>query len=164
MGAYAFERLSEAHRVGVIDIFNHYVRTSTAAYRGEAVGYEFFGHFTGDMDAYPAYAMIGADGEVAGFCMLEPFMPIPTFSSVAEVTYFLHPDHAGRGLGSLALGRLEDDARAMGVTRLVANIASDNEGSVRFHELRGFTEYGRLGGVGRKLGRTFGVVYMEKAL
>jgi len=164
MGEYAFERLSEAHRVGVIDIFNHYVRTSTAAYRGEAVGYDFYDHFTGDMDAYPAYAMMGADGAVAGFCMLEPFMPIPTFSSVAEVTYFIHPDRTGEGLGSLALRRLEDDARTMGVTRLVANISSDNAGSLRFHESRGFTEYGRLDGVGRKLGRTFGVVYTEKKL
>jgi phosphinothricin acetyltransferase len=164
MEAYAFERLSEAHRVGVVDIFNHYVRTSTAAYRGEAVGYEFFERFTADADAYPAYAILDASGAVVGFCTLEPFMPIPTFFGTAEVMYFIHKDHTGKGIGTLALRRLEDDARLMGITRLVADISSDNVGSVRFHEGRGFKEYGRLDDVGRKLGVSFGVVYMQKML
>jgi phosphinothricin acetyltransferase len=47
---------------------------------------------------------------------------------------------------------------------LVANASSENEGSIRFHLARGFTEYGRLENAGEKLGRKFGIVYFEKKL
>ena len=164
MEAYRFEPLAEDHRRAVIDIFNYYVTETTAAYRRDPVGYDFFENFTGDMDRYPAYAIRTEDGVVAGFCMLEPFMNAPTFDAVAEATYFLHPEHTGRGIGSLALGRLEADAKKMGITRLVANASSENDGSVRFHLGRGFTEYGRLENAGEKLGRIFGIVYLEKKI
>ena len=164
MEKYSFEPLAEAHRKPVIDIFNYYIAETTAAYRRDPVGYDFFEHFTGDMPAYPAYAIRTEAGVVAGFCMLEPFMKAPTFDAIAEATYFLHPGQTGRGIGSIALERLEADAKKMGIAKLVANASSENEGSVRFHLARGFTEYGRLEGAGEKLGRKFGIVYLEKEL
>ena len=164
MDGYRLEPLAEKHRVPVIDIFNYYIRETTAAYRRDPVGYDFFEHFTGDMPAYPAYAIRTEAGVVAGFCMLEPFMNAPTFDAIAEATYFLHPDHTGRGIGSIALARLEADAKKMVIRKLVANASTENEDSLRFHLKRGFTEYGRLKGAGEKLGRKFGIVYFEKDL
>ena len=164
MGDVLFEPLAEEHRKPVIDIFNYYIRETTAAYRRDPVGYDFFGNFTGDTATHPAYAIRNADGVVAGFCMLEPFMNVATFAGIAEVTYFLHPEHTGRGIGSLALSRMEDDAKKIGIRKLVANASSENPGSVRFHLERGFTEYGRLENAGEKLGRRFGIVYLEKTI
>ncbi len=164
MEEYAFERLCERHRNAVIDIFNHYVRETTAAYRDAEVGYEFFDNFLEDAASYPAYAVVGPGGEVAGFCMLEPLMPIPTFAETAEVTYFLRADQTGKGLGALALARLEEDARRLGVRKLVANLSSGNLGSLVFHIRNGFEEYGRLRDAGRKFGLPFDIVYLEKSL
>lgn len=165
MSTYVFERPSPAHRDAVIAILNHYIEETTAAYREEAVGPEFFPALLEDSEAYPAYAIVAEPGrEVVGFCMLEPLMPISTFSEVAEVTYFLRPDRTGQGIGGLALARLESDAAARGITKLVANLSSENGGSLAFHLARGFREYGRLRGAGRKFGRRFDLVYLEKEL
>lgn len=164
MGDVRFEPLAEEHRKPVIDIFNYYIRETTAAYRRDAVDYDFFEHFTADMATHPAYAIRNADGVVAGFCMLEPFMNIATFAGIAEVTYFLHPDCTGRGIGSIALSKMEDDAKKIGIRKLVANASLENSASVRFHLARGFSEYGRLENAGEKLGRKFGIVYLEKKI
>jgi phosphinothricin acetyltransferase len=165
MSTYVFESPNPVHRDAVIAILNHYIEETTAAYREEAVGPEFFPLLLEDSAAYPAYAIVAEPGrEVVGFCMLEPLMPISTFSEVAEVTYFLRPDRTGRGIGSLALERLEADAVARGVRRLVANLSSENDGSLAFHLARGFREYGRLRGAGKKFGRSFDLVYLEKEL
>lgn len=164
MDAYTFETLNSEHQTEVIRIFNHYVETSAAAYREKPVDDGFFGHFVADIEDYPGYAILDSGRAVVGFCLLEPLMPISTFSEVAEITYFIHKDHTGKGIGSAALKRLEQDAREMGVAKLIANISSDNIGSIVFHTRHGFQEYGRLRRAGKKFGKRFDIVYMEKEL
>ncbi len=159
-----FEALSEKHRRPVIDIFNYYVENSTAAYRAEPVDYGFYDNFLEDAKDYPGYAMIDQDDTVVGFCTLEAFMPIKTFSAAAEATYFIHTAYTGKGIGKKALDRLEEDAGRMGIGKIVVNVSDDNDRSIGFHRRNGFTEYGRLGRVGLKLGKSFGIVYMEKTL
>ena len=68
------------------------------------------------------------------------------------------------GIGKKALDRLEEDAGRMGIGKIVVNVSDDNDRSIGFHRRNGFIEYGRLGSVGRKLGKSFGIVYMEKTL
>jgi L-amino acid N-acyltransferase YncA len=159
-----FERLGAKHRNSAIAIFNHYVENSTAAYRDKRVENGFFENFTEYIDLYPGYAIVDGDDTILGFCLLEPFMPISTFKEVAEITYFLHKDHTGTGIGTRVLGKLEEDAKAMGISKLVANISSDNDKSIRFHVRNGFVEYGRLKDAGCKFGNYFDIVYMVKEI
>jgi phosphinothricin acetyltransferase len=159
-----FEPLSLAHQDEVMAIFNHYIEHSTAAYRQSPVGRDHFLGFIEHADRYPAYALLDGDRRVAGFCWLEPYASYPTFAGVAEISYFLAPGHTGKGLGTAALRRLETDARAMGLRKLVANISSANEPCLAFHRRHGFREYGRLEDIGRKLGTTFSIVWMGKDL
>lgn len=159
-----FEALNERHRRAVIDILNYYVENSTAAYRSEPVDYGFYDNFLEEAKEYPGYAVIDQDDSIIGFCTLEAFMPIKTFSAVAEATYFIHNAYTGKGIGKKALDRLEEDAERMGISKIVVNISDDNDRSIDFHKGNGFIEYGRLGSVGHKLCKRFGIVYMEKTL
>lgn len=38
-------------------------------------------------------------------------MAISTFSEIAEVMYFIHHEYTGYGSGSLALNRMEEEAK-----------------------------------------------------
>jgi phosphinothricin acetyltransferase len=86
------------------------------------------------------------------------------FLRTAEVSYFVAPDRTGQGLGSTLLAFLEGEAPKMGVDSLLADISSLNEGSIRFHLAHGFKECGRFKRVGRKFGRDFDQVWMQKLL
>ena len=55
-----------------------------------------------------------------------------------------------------------DAARAMGVDNLLASVSSLNEQSLRFHRKAGFECCGRFVQVGRKAGRDFDVVWLQK--
>ncbi len=164
MGPYTFETLSLTHQDEVMAIFNHYIEHSMAAYREAPVGRDHFLGFIEHVDRYPAYAILDGERRVAGFAWLEPYASYPTFAGVAEVSYFLAPQHTGKGLGSEALRRMEADARRLGLHKLVANISSANPECIAFHRHRGFEEYGRLKDIGRKHGTTFSVVWMGKDL
>ncbi len=155
------ERVYEECRKEVLDIFNYYIKNTTAAYREDIVDDSFFDDLFEDAIGDAKYIMkIGE--EIIGFCLLEYFMPIRTFREVAEVTYFIKKEYIGRGIGKMALEILEQDAKQKGIKTIVANITSDNKGSIRFHEKNGFIKYGELENAGIKFGRYFNIIYMKK--
>jgi len=144
------------------DYHFHYIKASTAAYRSEQVNYDFYSNFIEDADKYPGYAIVESNGDTIGFCTLEAFMPIETFREVAEVMYFIHKEYTNKGIGKLALHKLEEDAKHIGIKKIVVNISDDNQRSIEFHKRNGFIEYGRLENIGRKINKDFGIVYMVK--
>lgn len=159
---YQIHALSTGDRKTVMDIFNHYVTDSFAAFPEQELPYERFDLFLQLSAGFPAGVITNRDGETLGFGMLRSHNPMPAFSQTAEVTYFLHPDHTGKGLGKQLLAFLEKGASEKGITTLLACISSLNPGSIRFHQKNGFTECGRFQRVGRKKGRAFDTVWMQK--
>jgi ribosomal protein S18 acetylase RimI-like enzyme len=51
----------------------------------------------------------------------------------------VHPEHRGAGIGTVPLGRLEEDARASGSKRLALDVAAKNRGGRRLYERFGLT-------------------------
>lgn len=161
---YELQSLVEADRSAVVQIFNHHIERSFAAYPEEPVGDEFFDRLVALSKGYPAVTVKTVAGEVVGFGFLRAFHPAGTFRRTAEIAYFLLPEHTGRGLGSRMLSHFVTAARAMGVDNLLASVSSLNEQSLRFHTKAGFERCGTLRGVGRKSGRDFDVVWFQKRL
>lgn len=160
-----FEKMNENHKQGVMEIFNYYVENSTAAFPAKAVPEQFYAMLMKKSEGYPAYTLIDTDKDlVVGFCQLSPYNPFSTFSETACLTYFISPDYTGNGLGGKCLLELEKEAKAMKIKNLVAEISSENQGSIAFHKKYGFMEMGELKNIGKKLDRSFGIVYMQKAI
>lgn len=159
-----FAPMTADDRIEVIDIFNHYIENSYAAYPERKLPYEAFGALLNMCQGYPSATARTDSGEVVGFGMLRPYSPISSFSGTAEITYFIKPGHTGRGIGVEILDHLIEGARARGITTLLASISSLNDGSIRFHARNGFVECGRLAGIGCKNGKTFAVVYYQRML
>ena len=159
-----FEPLAERHRKDVIDILNHYIACTTAAYRDKVVDFAHFDNFLNKENVYNGYAIKNGENEVIGFCTLEPFKSFAPFKATAEAMYFIKIGYTGKGVGSRALARLEDDARRLEIRKLVVDIADDNETSISFHKNNDFKEYGRLNRCWRKFGKDLGIVYMDKEI
>jgi len=161
---FHLEPMLPEHREPVIDIFNYYIENSFAAYPATKVPYEFFDKFLEMSDGYPTITVKDEIGEVLGFGMLRAHNPSPTFSQTAEITYFITPEYTRRGIGSNMLNQLVDEAKQKGISTILASISSLNEGSIHFHGKNGFIECGRFKNVGRKKGRVFDMVWMQKML
>jgi L-amino acid N-acyltransferase YncA len=157
-------RVSDDDGKQIIDIFNHYVENSFAAYPEAKVPYEFFGLFMNMSQGYPFLVAKDENGKLLGFGLLRPHNPMPSFSKTAEITYFLAPEHTGKGIGKAILDRLLEDGKEKGITSVLANISSLNPGSLAFHRKNGFVECGRFVGVGQKKGQEFDVVWMQRRI
>jgi len=141
-------------------IFNHYVKTSPAAYPEDPVAESFFRDRHNAALDYPF--LVAVDGaRVVGFGGLRSIHPAATLRRAAQLGYFLAPECTGQGIGSRLLGELLDAGRRMGVDTFLAHISSLNDGSIRFHLRHGFTECGRFRRVGRKRGQDFDMVWMQ---
>lgn len=156
--------ISNEDRKSIMDIFNHYVENSFAAYPEIKLPYDAFDMFLQMSQDYPTATVRDKKGRVIGFGLLRSHNPMPTFAKTAEITCFIHPDHTGKGIGTKLLSLLEEEGMKKGITNILANISSLNPRSIDFHKKNGFIECGRFKSVGRKKGQLFDTVWMQKAL
>jgi phosphinothricin acetyltransferase len=159
----SFEPLSLKHGEEVMDIYNYYIEHSLTAYPGKTLPYEFFNKLLDMTKDYPAYTIKVAD-HIAGFCFLHAYNPLSSFKECAEITCFLDNDWTGKGIGRVALDRLEADARQMGIRTLLANIAATNTRSLAFHLKHGFKQCGRFEKILKKKGKRTDIIWMQKHL
>ena len=156
--------MSQDDREQVVDIFNYYVENTFAAFPEQKLPYAFFDALFEQTNDYPAVTAKNENGAVLGFGMLRPHNPFPTFSSIAEITYFLKPQITGKGIGKKMLEYLEARARQKKIATILAPISSLNQDSIAFHAKNGFNECGRIKQAVIKKGKTFDVVLMQKML
>lgn len=161
---HAISPIADDDRESIMDIFNHYVENSFAAFPENKLPYEAFDRFMQMSNGLPTGTLRDRDGKVVGFGMLRAHNQIPVFARTAEVTYFIHPAHTGKGLGTRLLGYLEQGAVGQGITTILANISSRNPGSIAFHERNGFMPCGLFRNVAEKHGQVFDEVWMQKIL
>jgi L-amino acid N-acyltransferase YncA len=151
-------------RNAVIDIFNYYIENSFAAYPEKSVTYEFYETLLKMCHGLPNGVIRDDTGVVVGFGMLRPYNPISTFSTTAEITYFVKQGHTGLGLGTVLIEYLMNEGINRGIKSILASVSSLNVGSMKFHIRHGFIECGRFRKIGRKQEKVFDVVYYQKML
>jgi len=161
---FHLETISRNDRESVIDIFNHYVEHSFAAYPESTVPYEFFEVLLQMAHGYPAVVAKDEHGRTIGFGMLRAHNPVATFSHTAEITYFISPVYTGRGIGTCILEHLIEEGKKRGITSILASISSLNQGSIAFRKKHGFNTCGCFEGICKKKGRVFDVVWMQRML
>ena len=156
-----FEPMSAIHGSEVMEIFNYYIENGFSAYPDKALPTEFFKKLLDMTMDYPAYTIF-ADDKVAGFCFIRAYNPFSTFRECAEISYFIHKDFTGKGIGEAALDMLITGAKQKGIKTILASISSENTQSISFHSKHGFRECGRFEKVLKKKGKLMDVVWMQK--
>jgi phosphinothricin acetyltransferase len=158
-----FEKLSDDHRSSVIDIFNFYIENDFSAYPEEKLKYDYYDNFLSISKNYPAFA-IKVNDKVVGFCFINSYNPLSSFKETAQITYFIDKDFKGKGIGKMALNRLEVEAKKYGIKNILANIASVNEESLAFHSKNGFVKCGEFENIIKKKDIEFNIIWMQKKL
>jgi phosphinothricin acetyltransferase len=103
-------------------------------------------------------------GRVVGWAGTLRFREKRAYDTTVEMTVYLAPDTTGRGLGAALYEALFAAIAGEDVHRAVAGITLPNDASIALHRRFGFTEVGVFREVGRKLGRYWDVLWMERGL
>ncbi|MBN2780423.1 MAG: N-acetyltransferase [Candidatus Marinimicrobia bacterium] len=159
-----FTALTEQDYPLVKEIYDHYILHSTATFHTEPLTIAELREMI--PAGHPRYRsfLIHCDGAVCGFCYFAPYKKRPAYDRSAELTLYLKPAFTRRGIGRLALERLEILARESGIKVLLGIISGENVESIRLFEAGGFHACAHFREVGEKFGRVLDVMGYEKIL
>ena len=111
------------------------------------------------------YLVAETDGIVAGYAYAAVYRARPAYRYTVENSVYVHPDCAGKGIGSALLAQLIRGCEHAGKRQMIAVIGdSQNTPSIRLHEKFGFKHIGVLPAVGFKFGRWVDSVLMQRGL
>jgi L-amino acid N-acyltransferase YncA len=105
------------------------------------------------------------DGRIAGYAYAGPWRRKSAYRHTVEDSVFMAPELTGRGIGRQLLSELLLSCSSVGARQVIAVIAdSGDQASAALHKALGFSEAGRLTGVGYKHGRWIDTVLMQRSL
>jgi len=167
MTAVVFRPVTDGDSAAVLDIYNHYVSTSTVTFDLDVWTADDMAHKIETVSALGMpFIVAERDGEVVGYAYLSTFREKAAYDSTMENTLYLHEDARGLGIGATMLEELCQLGARSGVREVVAVIADtpDAVPSIRLHDKAGFARVGAMDNVGRKFGEWIGIVMMQKSL
>lgn len=105
-----------------------------------------------------------ANGRIAGYAATGFFRNKEAYETTVEVSIACAPESARKGIGRRLYAELFSLIEKEDVHRVVAGIAQPNVPSNALHELFGFKKIGVFTEVGRKFGKYWDVLWMEKTM
>ena len=128
------------------EIFNQAVlaKHQTAALQTISVASQKEWFNAHDIDTYPIF-VIEKENKVVGWCSLSAYRKgRQALATLAEITYYLHKDFQGLGLGTLLMDYVIQKAKEYAFRNLVAILFGHNKASIALLKKFGFVEWGRL--------------------
>lgn len=161
-----FRDSTDADAPAILGIYAHYVRHTTASFETEPPDAGEIARRRAEILAVGLPWLVAeADGVVTGYAYASRYRPRMAYRFTVEDSIYIHPQYAGRGIGSELLGRLIAACEAWGSRQMIAVIGgSDNTASIRLHSRFGFRHAGTLNAVGYKFDRWVDSVLMQRAL
>lgn len=104
------------------------------------------------------------NGEILGYTATGAFRTKEAYETTVEVSVACNPGSTAKGIGAQLYQELFSLLETEDVHRVVAGIAQPNAASNALHKRFGFTSIGAFTEVGRKFGKYWDVLWMEKAI
>ena len=91
-----------------------------------------------DASRHPVFVM-ESDGEIAGWVSLSAYRHGRlALRFTSEISYYIHDDHKGKGIGTALVLYAVEQASALGFTNLIAIILEKNTASIGLMKKTGF--------------------------
>ena len=148
--------------IEVTDIYNYYIKNSTATFDEDLVSYDQFKRKADlIMKIYP-FLVYEENGQILGY--LDKFNIRTAYRFTADLSIYVKNGCNRKGIGEILYKRLEAKAIHMGIRTIVSLITDENKPSVNFHTKMGFLVDGIMKNYGFKNNKWLGVYYMSKAI
>lgn len=144
----------------VLAIYQAGLDGGNASFETTAPSWEAFD--AGKLPLHRYVAVEATTGQVVGWVAVSPVSGRCVYAGVVEDSVYVHPDHAGRGIGLALLNALIQSTEAAGVWTIEAGVFPENTASLRLHEKAGFRIVGTRHRLGRHHGRWRDVVLIER--
>jgi len=155
----------------LLEIYSWYVEHTAVSFEIDTPSPdEFRERIVSTLKKFP-YLVLEEDGMIRGYAYAGPFHSRAAYAHCCELSIYLDRDARGHGFGRELYETLEGKLREMGFLNLYACIADPvdedkylTRNSEHFHRHMGYTKVGTFHQCGRKFGRWYNMIYMEKMI
>jgi len=146
------------------EIYNHYINHTPITFDIEPVSVDDRRAWFAQFDESGRHRLFVAEveGVVQGYAGSHGFRTKAAYDTTVETTIYCAPEATGRGIGRLLYEALFAAIDGEDVRVAIAGITVPNEASVAIHTRFGFEPAGLMHDVGRKFGRYWDVLWMER--
>lgn len=159
-----FVELTETDLELVKEIYDYYIKNSTATYYTEKISIDELKEFIPVHHKKYKSFMIINDNEPCGFCYLSQYKKRQAYDRTAELSLYLKPEYTGKGIGKVVLAYLEKVAKNSGISVLIGIISGDNGNSIKLFEMNGYEKCAHYRQIGEKFNKILDVVSYQKIL
>jgi phosphinothricin acetyltransferase len=149
------------------EIYNHYVQNTHISFDVQPFTpeqrVEWF-HARSDGRRYRMLVAEEPGTGILGYTCTGVFRTKKAYETTVEVSIACSPDALGRGIGTRLYQELFVLLGQEDVHRVVAGITQPNAASNALHERFGFKKVGTFSEVGRKFGKYWDVMWLEKVM
>jgi phosphinothricin acetyltransferase len=158
-------RAEESDLPALLVIYNHYVLTTPITFDLEPRTLEqrrqWFASFA-STGRYQCFVAEEEEGVVTGWASTGRFREKAAYDTSVEMSVYLAPGHAGKGLGRKLYETLFPALKGADIHRCYGGITLPNDASVALHKAFGFELIGIQHEVGRKFGKFWDVALYER--
>ncbi len=154
-----------ADAASVARIYNHYVTDTVVTFEEETVSPSAMARrIEGVRSASLPWLVAELGGQAVGYAYANKWKERSAYRFSAEITVYLDPAHAGRGIGSRLYGQLFPILQERGMHAVIGGIALPNAASVALHEKFRMQKVAHFKDVGFKFDRWVDVGYWQRTL
>ena len=155
----------------ILDIYRYYVENTAISFEITVPTVEQMQkRIQNTLTAFP-YLVAETQSQILGYAYAGPFIPREAYNHCAEVSIYISQENRRSGIGRLLYEKLEAQLCALGITQIYACIGVPEtpdeyltNNSAEFHSHMGFQEVGRFRNSGKKFGRYYHMIWMEKII
>lgn len=155
-------RISDA--APICDIYNEYIRTTTATFEVTAVSTEEMVRRIETITADYPWLVCEDKGVVVGYTYARKWRERASYRRTIETGTYLDGKFTGKGFGTLLKRALLDELKVRGFHAVISGIALPNPASVALCEKFGFDKVAHFKEVGYKFDRWIDVGYWQLIL
>ncbi len=165
-GDLRVRRVAPADSAPITAIYNHYIESSAITFDVEPYTLAEREPWLEQFRPSGRHQLFVAEraGRVIGYAGSMQYRPKAAYETSVETTIYIAPDEVARGVGPRLYEALFASLAGEDVHRALAGITLPNDASLRLHERFAFTPVGTYSEVGRKLGRYWDVIWLEKRI
>jgi len=146
----------------ILSLYAPYIEKTAITFETEIPSPESFERRVEDIAAWFPYLLLEIDGELAGYAYAHRQAERAAFAWNAELSIYLKESFAGKGLGRVLYGLLEELLAMQGYVNFYGVITGSNAVSIALHEKMGYSIIGRHERTGFKFGQWHDTVWLHR--
>jgi L-amino acid N-acyltransferase YncA len=161
MNANQIRLACEEDLSAINDIYNYFVRNSTATFQIELESLPERQQWFRSRSQSEPVTILSMGDEIVAWAALSLHRSREGYRQTAETSVYVRHDCHRRGYGRALLADLIDRGRTLKYHAFLAGCCSEAEPSIALHEDFGFQQVGCFREVGRKFDRWLDVIYLQ---